>query len=77
MTVFYRIITFVLVLFFLLFQGLEAPICGQAPWPKENWPRSTPEEQQINPKRWDDLIRRIRHENECPHLHSLIIISSQ
>lgn len=74
MTVSYKIRTFVLVLFFLLFQGLAAPIFGQAPWPTEKWPRSIPEEQGINRKRWDDLVRRIRHENECPHLHSLLII---
>jgi CubicO group peptidase (beta-lactamase class C family) len=74
MDVFNKIRTFVLVLFFLLFQGLAALIFGQAPWPTERWPRSTPEEQQINRKRWDDLVRRIRNENECPHLHSLLIV---
>jgi len=70
----YKIRTFVLVLFFLLFRGSIAPIFGQAPWPTDEWPRSTPQEQQIDGERWDDLVRRIHHENECPHLHSLIII---
>ena len=74
MTAFNKTKTFVFVLFLHLFQGITTPIVGQAPWPTEKWPRSTPEEQQINPKQWDDLVRRIRHENECPHLHSLLII---
>ena len=74
MTVFNKIKTFVFVLFFLLFQGIITPLFSQAPWPTEKWPRSTPEQQQINPKQWDDLVRRIRDENECPYLHSLLII---
>ncbi|UCE39903.1 MAG: serine hydrolase, partial [Candidatus Aminicenantes bacterium] len=74
MTVSYKIRTFILVLIFLLFQGSITPIFGQAPWPTEKWPRSTPEEQQIDRKRWDDLVRRIHHEKECPHLHSLLIV---
>jgi len=74
MTVFNKIKTFVFVLFFLLFQWIITPLFSQAPWPTEKWPRSTPEEQQINPKQWDDLVRRIRDENECPYLHSLLII---
>lgn len=76
MTVFNKIRTFVFVLFFLLFQGIITLLFSQAPYLKEKWHRSTPEEQQINPKRWDDLVRRIRHENECPHLHSLLIIKN-
>ena len=76
MTVFYRIKTVVLVLFFLLFNGLAVQIFGQAPWPTVKWPRSSPEEQKINRKPWDDLVRRIRRENECPHLHSLIIVKN-
>jgi CubicO group peptidase (beta-lactamase class C family) len=74
MTLSYKTKTFVLVLFLLLFQGSIAPVFGHAPWPTEKWPRSTPEEQGINRKRWDDLVRRIRQENECPHLHSLLIV---
>ena len=74
MAVFRRIKTFVFVLFFLLFQWIITPLFSQAPWPTVRWPRSRPEEQQINPKRWEDLVYRIQHENECPHLHSLLII---
>lgn len=69
-----KIRTFVLVLFFMFFQGLAAFDSGQAPWPTEKWPMSTPEEQQIDPDRWNDLVHRIRQENECPHLHSLLIV---
>ena len=65
---------FVFVIFFLLSQEIITPLFSQAPWPTEKWPRSTPEEQQIDPKRWNDLVRQIRHENICPHLHSLIIV---
>ena len=74
MTVFTKKRTFVLALFLMIFQGIAAPNFGQAPWPTEKWPRSTPEEQGINRKRWDDLIRRIRHEKECPQLHSLLVV---
>lgn len=74
MSVLNKIRTFVLVIFFLLFHGLAAPDSGQAPWPTEKWPRSTPEEQKIDPDRWFDLVRRIRQDNECPHLHSLLIV---
>ena len=70
MTVFIKKRTFVFIIFFLLFQGIITPLFSQAPWPTEKWPRSTPEEQQINPRQWNDLVRQIRHENECPQLHS-------
>ena len=71
---FNKIRIFVFILFILLIHGIITPLFSQAPWPTEKWPRSTPEEQQINPKHWNDLVRMIRHENECPHLHSLLII---
>ena len=76
MAVFNKIRTFVFVLFLMFFQVTAAPSFGQAPWPTEKWPRSTPEKLGINRKPWDDLIRRIRHENESPHLHSLLIVKN-
>ena len=74
MIVFVKRRIFVLVLLPLLFYGLADFVFGQTPWPTDKWPRSTPEEQGINRKRWDDLVHRIRQENECPHLHSLLIV---
>ena len=74
MTVFNKIRTFVFVVFFLLFQGIIAPLFSQAPWPTEEWPRTTPAEQQIDPAPLDEWVRLIREENECPNLHSLLII---
>ncbi len=58
----------------LLFQWLTIPSFGQVPWPTKKWPRSTPTEQKLNPEILDDLIYLIREKNECPHLHSLLII---
>ncbi len=66
--------TLVLFLFILFFKAVTASVFCQTPWPTEKWPRSTPQEQQIDPDRWNDLVRRIRQENECPHLHSLLIV---
>ncbi len=76
MITFKRKITLVFFLFFLLFKTGASFVFGQAPWPTEKWPRSILEEQQIAPERWNDLVRRIRHENECPHLHSLIVVKN-
>ena len=67
-------LSFILALSLFIFQGFTSSVFAQAPWPTEEWPRSTPEEQQINPKHWNDLVHRIRHENECPYLHSLLIV---
>jgi CubicO group peptidase (beta-lactamase class C family) len=74
MDVFNRTKAFIFILFFLLCQGSIAPTFGQAPFPTEKWPRSSPEDKQLDRKRWDDLVHRIRHENECPRLHSLLIV---
>jgi CubicO group peptidase (beta-lactamase class C family) len=76
MSVFMKIRTFVLVLFLMFLQVIGSFSFNQAPWPTEKWPRSTPEKLGINRKPWDDLIRRIRYEKECPHLHSLLIVKN-
>lgn len=46
----------------------------QAPWPTDEWPRSSPQEQQLDASQLEGLVGLIREGKRFPDLHSLLVV---
>ena len=54
--------------------GAAASSIGQAPWPTDEWPRSTAEEQGLDPLPLAELVELMREGERLPGLHSLLVV---
>lgn len=64
----------ILVLIVSLFYCLVTSAFCEVLQPSEQWPRSTPIEQNLNPELLKELVESIREGHEFPNLHSLLIV---
>lgn len=60
----------------VLTQGMVCSLSAQAVWPTEEWERSTPEDQGVNPERWEELVKAKTEQEKYEFLHSLIIVKN-
>jgi len=54
--------------------NLGAAAKDPAPWPTQEWPRSTPAEQGLDPAFLDRLVATLRSNKEIRNIHSLLIV---
>ncbi len=56
--------------------GLTGPAgaAAQEVWPDDDWPRSTPEAQGLDPEQLNELVALIREGERFPDLHGLLIV---
>jgi len=64
------------VLIILSCQSLSTSLTAQAAWPTQEWDRSTPEAQGINPDGLIQLIKDKTENNKFEYLHSTIVIKN-
>ncbi|MFC2158596.1 serine hydrolase domain-containing protein [Acidobacteriota bacterium] len=64
----------ILLVFFISNIFLTGVSAGQAPWPTEEWPKSTPLEQGLHSETLSELIDLIREGKTYPNQHSLLIV---
>ncbi|MCP5104433.1 MAG: serine hydrolase [bacterium] len=68
------ILPVILVVVVLAICTLSTGASSKAPWPTKEWPRSTPEQQKLDPVQLKELVRLIREGKKFPDLHSLLIV---
>ena len=71
-----NVYSLIFTLTFILCQGSFCFLEAQAAWPTQEWERSTPVEQDINPDLLTQLIKEKTDNNKYEYLHSLIIIKN-
>ena len=66
----------IFILLFTVCQGPFYSLSAQAGWPTQEWERSTPKEQGINPDHLDQVVKDKTENSKYEYLHSLIIVKN-